>query len=519
MKVKNMPFLKLDRLDQESRSLVSETMAILDEWWDEKAGLLREASDDRPLPHPDAPHMVRESVMYALGLLIRNGPGDVTRANRIIKLALTYQFNEPDQPYHGTFYRHPEESHPPVHSLIWRDYDPNWREFIGCTLAIILQEFSASLEAGLEDQLNTALERIVAGTLARKLPASYTNIALMKAFMLVFAGERFGNHEWISLGEMLAEEVYELFSETGCFEEYNSPTYYGVDLKALGMWVTFSSSARLRELGARMEALLWQEIARLYHSGFKNLCGPFDRSYGMDMRKYVTGVGISMRVGLGKDLAPLPDTQVEARNFEAEHKNDLMDAIWTAAVGVRIPEEARPTLIGFEGERSVERVISKSPRRVATAWLSQDLMLGAEDANGTKPVWNQYHPATIHWYYANKEVAWLRLVNNLPADASVRKNQLQIKSFVWHGLMEQQRFFVFQVFAPSSTPGMKIERTRWQLPGLTIQVATNTEGPFVTQAGQFTNISYEANHLDGGSPIFFNLIAEGQGPGVSEIKP
>ncbi len=149
-----MPALQLDQLELESRSLVSETMTILDDWWDEAAGLLRQAEDKDPLPPPDAFHMVRESATYAQGLFMRNQPGDQVRANRILKVVLDNQFDEPSQPYHGTFYRYPEEPHPPERSLIWRDYDPNWREFIGSTFAIILQEFSASLEPGLENRLN-----------------------------------------------------------------------------------------------------------------------------------------------------------------------------------------------------------------------------------------------------------------------------------------------------------------------------------------------------------------------------
>jgi hypothetical protein len=507
---KSMPSLQLDQLDRESRVLFSETMTILEGWWDEKAGLLRQAPDATPLPGPDAVHMVRESAMYALGLLMRNQPGDKDRANRIINLVLANQIDEPGQPYHGTFYRYPEEPPPPARSLIWRDYDPNWREFIGNTLAIILDEFSAELEPGLEERLNKSIKLIIAGTLSRPLPASYTNIALMKAFMLVYAGDRINNPEWTNLGESLAEEIYALFSETGCFEEYNSPTYYGVDLKALGMWVTFSTSPRLRELGNRMEGLLWQEIARFYHAGLKNMSGPFDRSYGMDMRKYVTSVGISMRLGLGKELAALPDTNVAAKDFQAEHKNDLVSSIWAVAVGVRIPEEARAIFTNFSGERSVERLIQKSPQRVATAWLSENVMLGAEDASGIKPVWNQYHLATIHWRSTNNDVAWLKLMNFLPADARVEKNSLKIKSFVSPGLGGGERVFIFRVYTPDAPEGVKIEPDHWQFPGLSVHFETNAEGPFVSQNGLFTDIRFEANHKDGGFHIFFNLTVEAQ---------
>jgi hypothetical protein len=503
-----MTSIRLVRLDNEGQTLLKETLAILDEWWDEKPGLIRQAVDEVALPPPDALHAIRESGMYALGLLMRGQPGDKERANRILGKVLDYQFDEPGQPYHGTFYRYPEEPHPPAHSLIWRDYDPNWREFIGCGLAIILQEFLADLNPGLEARIDIALHRIIDGTLARPLPATYTNIALMKAFMLVFVGDRFKKPEWVKLGEDLAEEIYRLMSETGCFEEYNSPTYYGVDLKALGMWVTFSSSPRLRELGAKMEELLWFEIARFYHAGLKNMCGPFDRSYGMDMCKYVTSVGMSMRLTMGRELAALPDTNVEAKNFNAEHKNDLMGAIWAAAVGARIPQEVREVFTKFSGEHSVERVITKSPRRVATAWLSENLMLGAEDASGSKPVWNQYHLATMHWKSSGNEVAWLKLMNFLPADARVEKNHMQIKSYVWAGLGGEERVFIFRVYTPNSPQGVKIEPARWQFPGLTITVETNIEGPFVSQTAPFTDIRYEANHKDGGFHIFFNLTAE-----------
>jgi hypothetical protein len=274
------------------------------------------------------------------------------------------------------------------------------------------------------------------------------------------------------------------------------------------MWVTFSSSARLRSLGAKMEELLWLEIARFYHAGLKNMCGPFDRSYGMDMRKYVTSVGMSMRLAMGRNLAALPDTNVEAKDFNADHKNDLMGAIWAAAVGARIPEEARAVFTAFNGERSVERVITKSPRRVATAWLSENLMLGAEDASGSKPVWNQYHLATMHWKSSGNDVAWLKLINFLPADARVEKNHMQIRSYVWPGLGGEERVFIFRVYTPASPQGVKIEPARWQFPGLNIAVETNIEGPFISQDGSFTDIRYEANHKDGGFHIFINLTAQ-----------
>ena len=32
-----------------------------------------------------------------------------------------------------------------------------------------------------------------------------------------------------------------------------------------------------------MLAELWRDIARFYHPAMRNLCGPFDRAYGLDL--------------------------------------------------------------------------------------------------------------------------------------------------------------------------------------------------------------------------------------------
>jgi hypothetical protein len=215
-----------------------------------------------------------------------------------------------------------------------------------------------------------------------------------------------------------------------------------------------------------------------------------------------------MRLAIGRELAPLPDTNVAAKDFTAEHRNDLMGMISTVAVGVRIPQDARNVFTNFSGERSVERLVTKAPRRIATAWLNENVMLGAEDASGSKPVWGQYHLATMHWKSTGNEIAWLKLMNLLRADARVEKNHMHIKSKVLHGLGSEERVFIFRVYTPHAPAGIKIEPSNWQFPGLNVQVETNIEGPFVSQSGPFTDIRYEANHKDGGFNIFFNLIVE-----------
>jgi hypothetical protein len=122
----------------------------------------------------------------------------------------------------------------------------------------------------------------------------------MRAFLLDYAGTRLKNPAFTRRGTELAGEIYGLFKETKAFQEYNAPTYYGVDLYALALWRTDAPNPRLRALGASMEADLWRDIARFYHAGLKNLAGPFTRAYGMDMPNYVGLTGLYFWESLGQ---------------------------------------------------------------------------------------------------------------------------------------------------------------------------------------------------------------------------
>jgi len=449
----------------------------MDQLWDEAAGLLWSPGEVWDPEIPDRPgwHMVRESVWYALGLLMRSRPGDADRAARVLDVVLNHQFDRPGQPYHGTFRRAPEEPDPPVEPIEWKYYDPNWREFIITTIAVILLEYEDKLPRRLLPEIDVAIRKAVEGALERGLRATYTNIALMHAFMLCFAGKRLGEPGWIEQGENMAREIYRLFKRHDTFEEYNSPTYYGVDLYALGLWRAYPPTPLLRELGSEMEALLWTDIAAFYHAGLRNLSGPFDRSYGMDMRHYAATVGEWIWLVTGSTLAPFPDT---TRRFA--HAADFCYAPCYAILGARVPAEAKPHLQAFQGEHQIERIISDSPCRVATAWLSQDIMLGAEHSSGLRRGTPQFHPATIYWRVGAEDVGWIRLRHAEPADARASVNRLDIT-----GAGE----LVFQVSAPGARPEA-IQHNLWRLPGLTVQVETDAEIRRVEQQTDCINICY-----------------------------
>jgi hypothetical protein len=406
-------------------------------------------------------HTIRGSVWYAFGLLMRHRPGDDARAVRVIETVLQFQFDAAGRVFHGTFFRAPEEPYPPVDAVIWRDYDPNWREFIITALALVLTEYSDQLPASLVQKIDGAIRLAIAGALARGLSAAYTNIALMYTFMLCFAGQRFDEPAWFQEGERMAREVYRLFKQHDAFAEYNSPTYYGVDLYALALWRSYPAlSPLLAQLGREMEALVWRDVTQFYHADLRNLAGPYDRSYGMDMRHYASVLGIWMRLAMDKTRAPFPDT-----DLPFEHDLDIAFVPLIAFLGAQVPADALEHFVAFRGERQIERTISDSPRRIVTAWLGKDRMFGGELTSRSVPQSNQLHPATIHWRIDDDQIGWLRLFYLEPVDARASKNKLEI---------ETTTEVAFLVYAPGAQTE-QIEREGWHLPRLTVRVKTNAE--------------------------------------------
>ncbi len=376
----------------------------MDELWDDQVALLWTA--DR------SAHMVRETSLYALGLLSRFAGDDEQRAARALAAVLDHQFDAPGMAYDGTFRRAPEEPDPPADPIMWLHFDPNWRQFVGTTLATIVDRHGAQLPSDLVTRIRTSIERAVTGEPPGRVAVTYSNIALMKAWLDAWSGRT-------DEAETFARDIHAHYLEHNAFIEYNSPTYYGIDLWALALWR--ESTEAMAELGAELEQELWRDIARFYHAGLRNLCGPFDRAYGMDMNRYATPLGLWIWSVAGRDHAPFPDP---ATRFG--HPHDICFGPLMSVGGTRMPEDATAELTAFTGERLIEQTISGDPLRVATAWLSEDVMIGAQTGPSSGIGWLQHHHATLHCRTSDGEIAWMRLLPDCPADARAKPNELSV---------------------------------------------------------------------------------------------
>ncbi|HAA75419.1 TPA: hypothetical protein DCE37_09890 [Candidatus Latescibacteria bacterium] len=312
--------------------------------------------------------------------------------------------------------------------------------------------FADQLGSDLGKEIDQALHLAAQGSAVRDVNPGYTNIALMSAFLMDYVGVTQSDSALAAAGMNKARAIFELFQVHSTFPEFNSPTYYGVNLMALGMWRSMARSQELRDWGASMERTLWEEIGQLYHAGLRNMCGPYARSKGMDMSSTYTpilGLCIGMVLDDG-DLAPM-----------------------LSQTGLIVPEDVVPHLKGFQTDRVVDRqVFSRRGVVNVRAILKRDWMMGA--VAGAAVRHEQFHPATIHWR-SGDSVGWLLAFGESGASGTIEDQSMSLKVL----RPDPAHPFRIQLLAP----GVEVDAVRddrWKLPGVTILVNAPLGSPRVS---------------------------------------
>ncbi len=522
-------------LGAEAQTLLTETMTVLDTRYDEAYGLLT-----ANYPGYRGAHEVRASAHYALGLLIRQNEGDVQRAAKVIHAVLDTQLDQPEEIFHGTFLRAPEEAGPalgvlpykqitPVQRyfadvtnsrieecllerlknqeglkehaadilaqvrgaqgdalpIVWTSYDPNWREFVLCAMALILACFEELLPGELVARIEHAARLGMDGAMERSkrnLTPLNTNIEIMHVFVLDYFGLRLKDENARAYAFDYAKRFKGEYDEFHAIHEFNSPTYCGVDLTAIGYWRQFAPSPAIREMGIQLEAAIWEDVALFYHPGMDNLCGPFSRNYEMDMAAH-TSLHALLFLGLGQKRF-----NKHPFNCESDHNPMLV------LNGVEIPPKVQETILQFEGERIIFRQFRELSERgnplkeqavcTATAWMGENLMVGA--MSGSRNISGQLHPVTAYWRDRTGGVSSMRMRRSdaygqndgyhmVVFNAETQHNQVNADVEI----LLQRDLEVYFEFECAAGDDVAFSQNQWLVSGLKVKVEAKAPQPHI----------------------------------------
>ncbi|CAK7223944.1 hypothetical protein SEUCBS140593_005406 [Sporothrix eucalyptigena] len=404
------------RMTQHAKNMFYEEMTFLDNLYDPVAGYLYYFY----YPLAAGPHETRSTVWYATGLLQRNEGNDTAHAVRIIKDVIANQEKNVSAQWFGDYTVYPEQptvGSPSYVPVIYNSWDPNWRGFIGTTLIMIYEEFGYLIR---EDVQQLILESLynntigdsyrVGGVDGDNLYPSYSNPSLMRAVVTGWTGNHCNDSNMTAAGEAYAQEVIDLFNLNDTLSEFNVPTYYGVSLNALTLWAKYMpASSVMNQNGPRMVADIWTAFGQFYNAKLQNLAGPWDRSYGYDMNKYVAIMSLYIWSLVGRDHV-FSGTE---KPWLLTHADDgefiPLVAVLSEFHRSLVPDTVIDQLKSFSEERTVSRQAYTPPfdlevRNIST-WLSSDLQIGGDSYNqtvvgGASQDSTSFSPAVVHWLRA-----------------------------------------------------------------------------------------------------------------------
>lgn len=333
-------------------------------------------------------HIVRESVYGALADL---EDGRVDRATATLRALLALQLDAPGRPWDGTFPVTAEQPPPPDEGAVeWLHWDPNWRQFVGTALALVVDRHASALDLRMVDALVAAVRRCVAGEPDGRIPPWYTNPDLLHAWLVAWLGARDERPELRAAGEARARAAVGRVERHGDVDEYSSPTYDGVDLMAVGLWVAHPPSPAFAAMGATLLDVLGRRIGALFHADLGAMCGPYIRTYGLGLDRYVALVAPWL-LAAGVPIERVLPWPLDAAT---DHVHDLWSVPLVAILAPAVvPSLALRTDLP---RRHEQRFGAGADEVVATSVLAADVALGAETGRRPEFAREQHVPVTIH---------------------------------------------------------------------------------------------------------------------------
>lgn len=525
------------RLSFEGRTLLDEAYGRLRACYDPACGYVYvEESGKKQVS-------VRESLYYALALMIRGEKNSWAEIEKITRAVIALQIDMPEEIYHGVFRHAPDEPMPPRGRLnyrklglygrywadcaheqitetfhqkllndpalsghiaaiehlldeavienvpvVWRAYEPNLREFALMCFAMLLEhgktEMPVSLLASIQKSALSAMEGAVTRSKTNFTPLN-TNIQCMHVFLLDYFGRALNRPGWREYAVEYARQMLERYREHHACAEFNSPTYYGVDLSTLGFVRRYSDQTELIALTEELEAGIWRDAAEFYNPAMRNFCGPYSRAYEMEMGIHTCFCDM-LYWALGEKQFPWHPFSTESGG------NPLM-----LLGDIRIPPDARAAFLTPKQDAVLFHRFRELSERgdpennsalcAATGWITPELMIGA--LSGSENPSYQLHPLVVFWRQG-EGLGTIKLLRCLPDGQMTHLHTVLFDGRADRGhvamdidVRVRRDVDIFFEIECGGLEKAAFTETSWRLPGLTVSLNSDAPKPVFQPLG------------------------------------
>ncbi len=282
--------------------------------------------------------------LFSLALTVCREGRNLDRLDHIFTLLEKMQDRDPKSKTYGNF------------RWYWTNdtvMDLNAVDFCLENGSLIWLQHRDKLPPAARDKLHQLLELGLEGARRQKVASSYTNISILNAQCLILTGEGLDKPEFIDEGYKRLDALFEYTRANGV-HEYNSPTYYMVDLNGLEKIIAHCKRDSGKRQAMAMLELIWTDIAANWFPAANRLGGSQSRTYD-----YLHGLG-----GL---------------------EQRLIDAGWSSGARHPQPDFWPPpkTLLDLNRNqfpRLVRQSWGDKPEQFRTHYLCKDVTLGSSAA-------------------------------------------------------------------------------------------------------------------------------------------
>lgn len=334
-------------------------------------------------------HSIRWTLEYATPLMDSGREDYFQRALDILDVVLSTQEIDPNHELYSNFPRYLETSVREENRV-----DTNQKDFICLQLINMRKSYADRIPAEMLVRMDAAIQHSVRGIVKRKVPPSYTNVAMMSAYVALVAGEMYDMEEIKAYGLENLRGVYDYCMEQGSFNEYNSPNYNIVALNALLRMKQYIRNPEARKMVEELYYFAWEHVAVRFHPPTGQWAGPHSRSY-QDLLK--PGQKALLRTAIEGRLVLTEDVSDAAAGMEYRLQH-------------RLPDDLKHYFTQLDEPREVVQTFEKPayawmPEVIGTTWLTEELALGTVNRC---QMWEQRRNLQAYWGTSEKP-SYLRL--------------------------------------------------------------------------------------------------------------